>query len=361
MKRESEVEPLRAMDEEPQLERGGWDLEDSVREVLARTLGREPNEQVVQEWLKRARTLPAAAFLRQLSNSKKFRQHKVPFMNHPPGHFFSPVVDPDTVRPYYEASMAVQPEDIGGIDFRLGAMKAFWLQNQEFIRATPFGEAPTPGNRYSSQGGPYPIGDAITLRAMIGHYKPKKIIEIGSGFSTACMLDAAEHAGLKDLHITCIDPDFTRLRSLLKPGDEERLELHERVVQGMPLEPFSKLQANDILFIDSTHVLKTGSDVHYELFYILPLLKPGVIVHFHDCRFPLEYSPKQVFEKNYSWNEVYAVRALLMYSNRFRVVFHNSLFCQREEELVRETIPACLRNPGSGLWIEVLDEAAGRA
>ena len=189
---------------------------------------------------------------------------------------------------------------------------------------------------------------------MIGHFRPRRVIEIGSGFSSACMLDAAEHAGLEEFHLTCIEPFPKRLKSVLRSDDEgTRVTIHERGVQQMPLDMFAALEPNDILFIDSTHVMKTGSDVHYEIFYILPVLKPGVVVHFHDCRFPLEYSDTQIFEKNYSWNEAYAVRALLMYSTRFKVFFSGSVFAREREALVRETIPDFLRNPGSALWLLV--------
>jgi hypothetical protein len=133
------------------------------------------------------------------------------------------------------------------------------------------------------------------------------------------------------------------------------VEIVEQGVQGFDLERFRQLERNDILFIDSTHVLKTGSDVHYELFHILPVLRPGVLVHFHDCRWPFEYSDKQIFQKKYSWNEAYGVRALLMYSTRFRVIFYGSLFAVERPELAHDVSPTFTRNPGSAIWLQVQD------
>jgi predicted O-methyltransferase YrrM len=274
-------------------------------------------------------------------------------VHNPPGHFFSPVVDPDEIGDYYRMSASAEPHDLAGIDFHLDDMVAFWTRNRDFIAATPFTSEPDGKHRYHYRGPPFPEGDAITLRAMIGHFRPRRIIEIGSGFSTGCMLDSAEHAGLDTVRLDCIDPYPQRLRSLLRPGDLARVRIHERGVQGMPLDMFRELEAGDILFIDSTHVLKTGSDVHYELFYILPVLKPGVLIHWHDCRFPFEYSTEMVFRKNYSWNEVYAVRLLLMDSRRYRMVFWGSLFARVHEELIARTIPIYLRKPGSALWAQV--------
>ena len=323
--------------------------------LLLRAFGRTPRPREIEVWEQRlARGIDARAFIRQLVASRQFSGTRFVRAHNPPGHYFSPVVDPDQVRDYVEMVRRAGPDDLPGIVFDLDAMEAFWRANRAWIAATPFTPEPRPGARYFYAGGPYSYGDAITLRAMMGHYRPRRIVEIGSGLSTACMLDTAEELGLSEFSLTCVEPYPRRLRSLLRPGDEARLTLHERPVQGMPLDLFRGLEPNDILFIDSTHVLKTGSDVHYELFYILPALARGVVVHFHDCRFPLEYSDIQIFQKNYSWNEAYGVRALLMDSTRYRVIFSGSLFAAEREALVRETCADFLRNPGSALWIAVV-------
>ena len=191
----------------------------------------------------------------------------------------------------------------------------------------------------------------MMLRAMIAHFKPKNVIEVGSGFSSACMLDAVDHVGLSDFTMTCIDPDADRLRSRLREEDHSRVDIIEGLVQDVPVSTFSKLNENDILFIDSTHVLKTASDVHYELFSILPSLNKGVLVHFHDIQYPFEYPRQWLFEDNRSWNEIYALRAFLTYNSAFEVVFWNGLFAHRQRELVHETNPLFLKNPGGSIWL----------
>ena len=90
------------------------------------------------------------------------------------------------------------------------------------------------------------------------------------------------------------------------PG-ERRSSRHR--VQDVPIDEFRALGSGDVLFIDSSHVLKTGSDVHRELFEILPALASGVLIHFHDIDYPFEYPDLFLFERRYSWNEAYAVRA----------------------------------------------------
>jgi len=322
--------------------------------VLLRLFGRTPRQREVETWARFVENMSAREFIDALVKSKGYADNKAVRTHWPPGHFFSPVVDPDRVVDYWKMCRASEPQAIAGINFRLDAMNEFWIKNKQFISETPFREEPDGQNRYYYGIGPYPVGDAVTLRAVINHYRPRRIVEIGSGSSTACMLDSAEHAGLADLQITCIEPYPARLRRMLREGDGDRVRLYEQELQGMPLDVFRELEENDILFIDSTHVLKTGSDVHYELFYIIPTLKPGVLVHWHDCRFPFEYSPIQVFQKNYSWNEAYAVRLLLMDSTRLQIVFYSSLFAHLQNDLVTETLPVFLRNPGSGLWVKVV-------
>jgi methyltransferase family protein len=272
----------------------------------------------------------------------------------PPGHFYSPVVDPATVDAYVTKARQVQVSEIYGIDLNVDEMALFWTEHQAFIAATPFRKEPDPDLRYYWGDSPYPIGDAVTYRAKINALRPRHIIEIGSGFSTACALDTLDEIGQPATRLTCIEPYPTTLIKRVRPEDRERLTIIESPVQEVPVQTFSNLEANDILFIDSTHVLKTGSDVHYEFFSILPILKPGVMVHFHDIRWPFEYPHQFIFERNYSWNEAYGLRALLMYSSRFSIAFYNSLFAVSYPALARETFADFMINPGSSIWLRVL-------
>jgi predicted O-methyltransferase YrrM len=267
-----------------------------------------------------------------------------------PGHYYSPIVSPDEeVRAY----MLAQPKRVGAspaaIDMALDRMKSFFEQNAEFMSSATFPKDKNGNYRYYYDNGGYPLGDAITLRMIINALRPTRIIEVGSGFSTACMLDTADEIGLKPT-ITCIEPYADRLRNLLRPNDN--VEILECPVQKVPLRRFEELSSGDVLFIDSTHVLKTGSDVHYELFEILPILKPGVLIHFHDIVYPFEYPLDWVFKSNYSWNEAYAVRAFLMYNDAFTPFYSNSVMAQLQRPLVERLYPGFPENPGSNLWIE---------
>jgi predicted O-methyltransferase YrrM len=330
-------------------------VEEALFQVLLRCYGRTPTSRDLELWYDKLKRQKASVFVMQLARVRPFLANRQVPVKNPAGHYFSPVVDPETVVDYVARERTARVGDVPGIDFDLEAMERFWRSHRDAIAATPFSDTPDGMHRYCYEGGPYNHGDGIMLRAMVQAFRPRRVVEIGSGYSTACMLDSAEEFRLDDFQITCIEPYPTRLKSVLRKEDEARVRIIEQGVQGIDLEIFRQLERNDILFIDSTHVLKTGSDVHYELFHILPVLKPGVVVHFHDCRWPLEYSDKQIFEKNYSWNEAYGVRALLMWSTRLRVLFSGSLFALERPELVAEVCPAFLTNPGSAIWVQVQD------
>jgi hypothetical protein len=132
--------------------------------------------------------------------------------------------------------------------------------------------------------------------------------------------------------------------------DKKSTSIIQSDVQLITLDNFEKLQAGDILFIDSTHVVKTGSDVNYILFEILPLLRSGVFIHFHDVFFPFEYPKEWVYEGR-NWNEDYFLRAFLMYNNKFEI----RLFCEyihRHHKVAFKDMPLTYKNTGGNLWLE---------
>jgi hypothetical protein len=114
---------------------------------------------------------------------------------------------------------------------------------------------------------------------------------------------------------------------------------------------FERLEENDILFLDSSHVSKTGSDVNYYLFEILPVLKPGVLVHVHDILYPFEYLKEWVLGEKRSWNETYALRAFLQYNSAFEIVYWNNFASHRLREELAHLMPLCLENEGGSIWL----------
>ena len=135
----------------------------------------------------------------------------------------------------------------------------------------------------------------------------------------------------------------------MKPGDPT-WAIRQQIVQETDLDLFRGLAANDILFIDSTHVLKAGSDVARLLFEVLPCLAPGVVIHIHDIFWPFEY-PSTWLEEGRAWNEVYAVRAFLQYNRCFSLMlFANCLF-HRDRGWFERHAPTILSNVGGSIWL----------
>lgn len=290
--------------------------------------------------------------LKVLSESSVMRRAIGVKTKWPKGHFYSPIVDPEPVRPYVQRERGLDWKTMEGIQIDVAAMRRLWEENLDFIKTTPFAEAQGSVNRFYTRGNPYQLGDATVLRMMIHHLRPKRIVEIGSGSTTACALDSIEHTGLELTHLTCIEPYPQRLRSFLRSTDLAKVRILEKSVQQVLPDIVDELDRGDILFIDSTHVLKTGSDVHYELFYLLPRLRPGVMVHFHDVPYPFEYSDNVLFDENCSWNEAYALRAFLSFNNKFQIRFWASLLVRLFQQEVRREFPGMFPNPGSAIWIE---------
>lgn len=202
--------------------------------------------------------------------------------------------------------------------------------------------------RYYTQNEWFPVSDAWLLARMIQMYRPANILEVGSGFSTAVMLDACETNRITT-HITCIDPRLRRVCSLIHSNDQ--VELMETPVQIVSMSRFDGLNRGDILFIDSSHVDGEGTDVDFLVRRVLPRLKAGVLVHFHDI-FPDFTYPAHWALRGYS--EAPAVASLLKeHSSRYRVVAFNSLAGLIYASLFRMAFPEFMDNTGGSLWLEV--------
>lgn len=196
--------------------------------------------------------------------------------------------------------------------------------------------------------------DGEVLYCMIRHFKPKKIFEIGSGNSTylfaqAILKNKEEHNDY-ECELVAIEP---YPNNILKTGFAGLSKLIPKKVQDISLSEFKKLTENDILFIDSSHVLKIGSDVQYEYLEILPRLKKGVLVHLHDIFLPAEY-PKEWVLKDYRfWTEQYLLQAFLAFNDSFEVIWAGSYMHLKHPDKLEVAFSSYRRNerwPGS-FWI----------
>jgi hypothetical protein len=188
---------------------------------------------------------------------------------------------------------------------------------------------------------------------MIRHLKPKKIIEAGSGFSSSVILDTNEKFMGSSINCIFIEPYPQRLESLLKDSDKEKVTIHKKRLQEVPMEIFQELTENDILFIDSTHVAKFNSDVNYVIHKILPILVSGVHVHFHDIFYPFEY-PREWLLDGKAWNEQYILRAFLQYNKAFKIVMFNTYLESMYEPKIKNLFPLLYKNTGGSIWLKKL-------
>jgi hypothetical protein len=173
---------------------------------------------------------------------------------------------------------------------------------------------------------------------------------MGSGFSSASMLDTNDRFFGGSIDFTFIDPDTTVLDGLLRSDDRARVRIMRSPMQDVPLATFDVLEPNDILFVDSTHVSKTGSDVNRIVFELLPRLRSGVYVHFHDVFYPFEY-PKEWIYEGRAWNEDYMLRAFLEFNNAYAVVLFGTYLARFHRDVLARTMPMVLENPGGALWL----------
>jgi predicted O-methyltransferase YrrM len=176
--------------------------------------------------------------------------------------------------------------------------------------------------------------DAEVLYCMIRRFRPKRILEIGSGVSTRVMAEAILRNRAADGHdcqLVAIEP-FPN--EDLRRGFPGLAELRAQKVQQVPLDEFTALAENDFLFIDSSHVCKIGSDVNYEFLEVIPRLAQGVLVHVHDVFTPAEYRKEWILQRHAFWTEQYLLQAFLAFNREFAVRWASSFMHLRNPELM---------------------------
>lgn len=215
-------------------------------------------------------------------------------------------------------------------------------------------EEKTDQHRFFNKNGIYGYSDALILESMIRHLKPSRIVETGSGFTSALMLDVNEKYFNYKINLEFIEPYPERLFTLITEQDKERVVLRLQGLQSVDLSVFKTLGENDILFIDSTHVAKTGSDLLYLFFEILPVLQQGVYIHFHDIFNNFEYLPYHFEWKGFGWNENYFLRSFLMYNNQFEVILFSSLLDSKYRDHISARMPDYPFFTGGQFWMKKL-------
>jgi len=161
-------------------------------------------------------------------------------------------------------------------------------------------------------------GDSEYLYSVIRLFKPKRILEIGSGNSTLMAINAIKQNKKEDQDYSCehvcVEP--YECKWLEKLG----IKIIRQKVEDIDKRVFTDLEANDILFIDSSHIIRPQGDVLFEYLEILPILKKGVLVHVHDVFSPKDYLDDWVLKYIKLWNEQYLLEAFLTFNNEFKII-----------------------------------------
>jgi hypothetical protein len=270
--------------------------------------------------------------------------------------YYSPLTSVAELRSTY--GRWNRPSELNGVAYDLDQMKhelsyLLSLYFDEFSRVPPYEELQQIGF-----GPGYELVDALLLYMMIRHIKPKHYIEVGSGLSTYyCSLAAAKNASEgHHLHITCIEPNpYEKLHTI--PG----IQIIQRQVQDVEVSVFQELRENDVLFIDSSHILKLDGDVPFLYLEVLPVLQAGVAIQIHDVHFPynIPYPPRLwVLGQQWPllWNEAMVVQAFLCFNHEFEIVMSTPLIRHFDQAFLAGQIPffeSVDENPNtfSSLWL----------
>ena len=180
---------------------------------------------------------------------------------------------------------------------------------------------------------------------MLRYSKPRRLVEVGSGYSSKVTIETNRRFLNNSVKCQFVEPYPSGFLKEVA-GDA----VIESPVQDVPLEIFSTLEAGDILFIDSSHVSKVGSDVNFIFFHILPILRPGVRIHFHDVFYPFEY-PEEWILQGKAWNEDYLLRAFLQFNREFKIELFPNYLMQFHPKFFESNMPLCLKDPGGSIWL----------
>jgi predicted O-methyltransferase YrrM len=292
-------------------------------------------------------SLSKTSFFKYVARKSGYAKYK---LHVPPGHFYSPIPNLTEVRAFEDTVFTQDRRSLPAIDLNEEEQLDLLQILSSYYGDMPFSASKRDGLRYYFDNDLYCHSDAIFLYSMIRHFRPKKIIEVGSGFSSCVMLDTNELFFAGTIQIEFIEPYPDRLYSLLGPRDRSTIICHEKKLQEMPLDFFKQLNAGDILFIDSSHVSRVASEVNYYMFEILPQLKPGVLIHIHDIFNGFEY-PKQWIYEGKSSTEAYLLRAFLQYNNAFEIVLFNTFLEHFHKKFFSDHMPLCLLNEGGSIWL----------
>lgn len=262
-------------------------------------------------------------------------------------HYYEPVIRPADIRKPLTEERALPGVDLNEAG-QLALLDAF--QYGDELRAIP--DKKPAVDQFGYVNGRYGPGDAEMLYNVVRHFKPKRIVEVGSGQSTLLAKMAADanrrERPESDCRITCVEP-------FEQPWLEQTgVEVIRERIEDCDDDLVLSLEAGDIFFIDSSHVVRPQGDVLHLFQHLLPRLAPGVLIHVHDVFVPRDYPAKWVIEDRRLWNEQYLLEAFLACNAEFEVVLAVNWLANHHRDRLGEAAPKLLEKPDQqpgAFWI----------
>jgi len=254
-------------------------------------------------------------------------------------HYYQPMINP---KKYLTKSLRDDRELLGvdiNAEEQLNLLSKF-NYNEELLE---FPLDKRKDYEYFYNNSNYSSGDAEYLYNIIRHFKPNRIIEIGSGYSTLMVRNAISNNKLEETNYTCHHICIEPYEALWL--EELGVELIREKVEKLDKSIFQNLKSNDILFIDSSHIIRPQGDVLFEYLEILPSLKSGVLVHVHDIFTPKDYLDEWVYG-HFFWNEQYIVEAFLTFNSEFRIIGALNYLAHNHRKELAEKCPFFASNKG---------------
>jgi hypothetical protein len=199
---------------------------------------------------------------------------------------------------------------------------------------------------YAWNNGAFGGADAVVYYGLVRELRPRRVVEVGSGWSSL-LLARALRRNDTPCDVTLVEP-FPDERTFA--GLPAGWDVHRSILQHADLALFERLGPGDICFYDGSHCARTGGDVNWFLFEVLPRLAPGVLVQIHDIFLPDDYHDAWVFDEGLSWNEQYVVQAFLMHNDAYRVHIANHMLHRERPDALAELYGM----DGGSLWLEKL-------
>lgn len=282
---------------------------------------------------------------------RTFRWLEVRGLHLVPNHFYFPI--PDTRELNANPDLWSRESELAGVDLNIETQLRFTRQifplYQKEYDQFPQGPSPdlTP-YQFHFMNGMFDGLDALVLYCMVRHFKPRRILEVGSGWSSRVSAQAALQNG--NTQLVCIEPYPDEI---LKAGFPGLTSLIPKKVEQVELAVFEQLEENDILFIDTSHVIKTAGDVNYLYLEVIPRLKNGVVIHIHDIFLPYEYWKNWVTEELRFWDEQYLLQSFLAFNASFSVLFANTYMRTKYPDELRQTFSKCpFFDAGQSFWMQ---------